>query len=354
MLGEVEIGSNTYPLDALARSRLGIPFTVAFGSLAVLVAVLDFARVGLHETGVPYNYPLLLGVVYLVVAASVLKRYYAILDRAKAEIVDVLERTAVDGPLFDRDSDVEPETVVREMDGVLEWSFRPAYVLGGGLIGGAFAVAVVWWLGALEYYPYVLSVFLYGAGHGLFYAPVLGTLVLVWQTSTKYIVDIDILDPDGVGGYQRVGDGIVSLITYGILLVTLDALILSSVTFLDEPAFQLAVGALYVGMMVFLLGVAVVGTVRLRRQLLEVREWKTSVLRTQFSAVERQYYAKLDRGESPEPESQHIDAMTTMFDQLQSMELWPINLVSLARLGASAGSSAVIVGYQFGLYEIPV
>lgn len=341
-----------YALDSLVRRRLGVSFAVAFGGLALGVAVLDYLLFG-GDTGIPYDYPLFVGVVYLFVASLVLRRYHTILDAAKTEIVDVIDRTTVDSPLFERESEITPDDIVADIHGLLDWAFGPAFVVGGGVVGGAFAVVLVWALGALEYYPFVLSGFLYGAGHGLFYAPILGTLVLVWRTGTEYIVDVDVLDPDGVGGYQRVGNGIVNLVSYGFVLVALDAVVLSSVTFVDEPVVQLAIVVVYVAMVVALAGVAVGGILLLRHRLLSVREQKTAVLRSEFSAIEERYYDKLARGEPPEPESQHIETMTTMFDQLHSMELWPINLVTMIRLGASAGSSALIVAYQFGLVGGP-
>lgn len=113
---------------------------------------------------------------------------------------------------------------------------------------------------------------------------------------------MDILAPDGVGGYRGVGEAIVDLISYGIFLVTLDFVVLSSVSFLDRPLFRTAAFVIYGLMLGFLLGLTLYGVFSLRKRLLDVRERKTEEMREQFKAVELNYWQKLDRNESPEPD----------------------------------------------------
>jgi hypothetical protein len=42
-----------------------------------------------------------------------------------------------------------------------------------------------------------------------------------------------------------------------------------------------------------------------------------------------------------------------MFDQLHSMELWPINLASFGRLAFSLASSGVVAAYKAGYIPLP-
>jgi len=342
--------SHDYPPDEWFQSRVGTSFTRLFAVTVIAAGVTDLVVFGFPDTGVPFNYPLPLGVLYLLLTVWALRKFHTVLDSAKIDVANVIERTDLESGFYPRESAISPREIARAVDEELDRAFRPAALVLGGLVGGTFAVALMWHLDGFEYYPYVLTTFLYGAGHGLFYAPIGGTVLLVYRTAENYIVDIDVLDPDGMGGYKRVGDGIVYLINLAIVLVTFDFLVLSSVTFVDEPVFQAAIVLLYVGMLAFLLGFAVWGILRLRRQMLDLRERKTAALREEFTAVEDRYYEKLTNGADPEPESEHIETMITMFDELHGMDLWPINLGAMARIATTTAGSAIVAGFQLDVF----
>lgn len=342
-----------YPPDAFFERYIPLSFTWSFILLAIGATVVDYVRVGNPDTGIPYNYPLFAGLVYIVAVLLVLRRYHGIFDETKNELVSIVDRTASESSPFTRDSNLSAGQIEEEMNESIDYWFSMRAIFIGGLIGGVFALAVMWVLDVYDSYPYVLMNYAYGAGHGFFYGPIIGSIILIKRISTRYIVDIDILDPDGMGGYQQIGYSIVTLITYGIFLVTLDFIILSSVSFIERPLFLWAVFALYVLMLAFLLVVTVYGVMFIRRRLLEIRARKTDVMREQFSAIEQRYWAKVQNRQNPEPEAQHIQTLDTMYDQLHSMELWPINLVSLARLGFSLASSGVVAAYKAGYIPVP-
>lgn len=346
--------AHEYPPDVFFKTHLGISFTRLFVFLAVGAAITDYLLVGNPDTGIPYNYPLYVGLLYIIAVLFALRKFHAIFDGAKQELLTILERTTADNAMFERESDITPADINREVNDVMDTAFSPIVILGGGFLGGIFSLAVMWLLDVFHYFPYLTMNYAYGAGHGFFYGPIIGSVYLIYKVSSEYIVDIDVLDPDGVGGYGDIGDAIIDVIILGIILVTLDFIILSSVTFIDEPLFQAAVFGLYALMLLTLLGLAVFGVMRIRKRLLEIREGKTERMREAFKAVEERYWEKLDRGESPHPEADHIETMDTMFNRLHSMELWPINLASLSRLAVSVGSSGAIALYQAGYISIPV
>lgn len=351
--------NHQYPPDKYWKDRFGLSFTWLFILLAFLAMAVSLLRVGNPDTGIPYNYPVYVGFIYIVSVLLILRRFHGIFDETKTELVEVYERTTegnrtTEGePIYERDSEITDEKMREQINELMDYAFHPYLIFLGGLIGGVFALAVMWALDVYDSYPYVMLNYAYGAGHGFFYAPLVGSIVFIKRISNEYIVDIDVLDPDGVGGYRDIGDAIISLIIYGIFLVTLDFVILSSVSFIGRPAFQVAVFSLYLGMLAFLLGLTVFGVYSLRKRLLTIRERKTDFMRRQFETVEARYWKKLQNDEPPDPESDHIQTMQTMFDQLHSMELWPINLASFARLVFSAGSSAAIAAYKAGLIPLP-
>lgn len=345
--------SHDYPPDAYFEERVGVQFTWLFVATVLVAGIVDVLVFGVPETGIPYNYALPVGVLYLIVAVFTLRRFHSILDTAKHEVLSVVERTDLENGPDWRGSDTTPGKIAERSDEVLDRAFRTQNVLGGALLGGAFAVGLMWYLGAFQYYPYVLTAFLYGAGHGLFYAPIVGTVWLIKLTATEFIVDIDVLAPDGMGGYKRVGDGIVNLVVLGIVLATLDFLVLSSVTFVDEPAFQAAALLLYAGMIVTLLVVALGGSLALRHRMLEIRDRRIGRLRREFSNVEDRYYRKLADGEEPEPESEHMETMLRIFEEIDGMDMWPINPGALLRLSSATAGSVIVADIQTGVVTDP-
>lgn len=355
IVGEADFTSedHEYPPDAVFARYAGVSFTWLFVGLAIFAAIVDAIRVGNPQTGIPYNYPLFAGLVYIVAVLFVLRKYHSILDETKLELIRILDRSSAGTVLFDRESDLTTEQINREINYVMSVFFSPAAILLGGLIGGVFTLVVMWVLDVFQYYPYLLMNYAYGAGHGFFYGPIIGSVILIRRVSTRYIVDIDILAPDGIGGYGTVGDAIITLVIYAIVLTTFDFVILSSVSFVDEPLFRAAVVILYVAMILFFLLLTVYGVYKMRNSLLEVRDWKTRRLRDEFKEIENSYWEKVDAIESPEPESEHIETLERMFDRLNTMALWPINLVSLLKLAASTTASAIVVLFQEGYVEPP-
>lgn len=354
-------GSNTastrapeYPPDAYFKRVIGVSFTWLFVALAVVATIGDYLLFGNPDTGIPYNYPLPAGLLYIIAVLFILRRFYATFISAKEELLSIIDRSSADNVVFDRDSDVTPEQINEEVNAVMSVAFSPITILVGGFVGGVFSLGVMWAADVFQYFPYMMMNYAYGAGHGFFYGPILGSVYMIYKLSTEYIVDIDILDPDGVGGYGDIGTAIINLIIYGIFLVTLDFVILSSVTFVDEPVFQTLVFVLYVVMIAFLLGITVLGILSIRRRLLAIRERKTEMMRDEFKSIEERYWRKLEDNVSPQPESAHIDTMETMYNRLHSMELWPINLASLSRLLLSAGSSGAIALYKAGFIGAPL
>lgn len=348
-----ERDEDEYLPDRLLALPAPLSFTRLLVAFAFVAAALDFARIGYANTPIPYNYPLFVGVAYFVAVAWVLRRTFNLFASVKWELVELAERTSVNDVVDIDVYDVPPETIQDEIDGVIEWAFHPVLMLGGAAFGGLFAVSVMWWLGVLDAYPYVIMDFVYGAGHGLFYAPVAGSICLVHRISTRYITDIDILDPDGVGGYREIGNAVVSLVTYGVFLVTLDFVILSSVSFIDQPLFEVAAWALYVGMLGFLLLVTVVGVFLVRRRLLAIRKRKTEKMRRQFTSVEASFWRKQEADESTQEEAVNIVTMYAMFRQLHGMALWPIDIPSLARLVASFTMSLFVAAVEQGYIQLP-
>lgn len=348
-----DVSEQTYPPDEYLELPRPLSFTRVLVGVVFVVVIFEFVIVGNPPTPIPFNYPFYFGVVYLVGAVFVLKRMHSIFDSVKRELVDIAERTDTGDELLTRQSDVTSTQIRKEIECISSCAFHPMVLLAGAAFSGFFAVGVMGWIGVLDAYPYLLMDFAYGAGHGLFYGPLAGAVYLVYKLSNCYIVDIDLLDPDGVGGYRQVGDAIVSLITYGIVLVTADFVILSSVSFVGEPVFTTAVFVIYVAMLGFFAAFTVFGVTLIRRRLLDLREQKTAAMRERFIEVEDRFWEKQRAGVDPQQEADSIRTMQTLFTQLYNMNLWPLNLLSFARLALSTAASLTIAAWEAGVFNLP-
>lgn len=332
--------------------------SLTFLRLAVLVAVggavVDFVVFGLPETAVPYNYPYYVDVVLFVSSAVILRRSHAALDDVKRELMFLADQQ-LEGVSVSLDTDIAPDRIARETEALFDWSFHPVAVTAGGVAGGVLVLGVMAGLGVMESYPYLLMNFAFGAAHGLFIVPTVGAFLFGLNTSRRYIVDISLLDPDGMGGYRRIGDTLVRLSTYGIFVITVDFVILSSVAFTGAARFQQVVVGLYLLLLVALIGGTVFTTLNVRRQLLEIRDREVQQMQLEFYEIEEAYWRKHDEGVDNQTESLKLLTTTAMFDQIVRMSLWPINLYSLARLAASVGMSiGVFLVENLGLLNEPV
>lgn len=330
-----------YPPDRLFHvGGRRISTTVVALALPVVVAALDVMLFGFPETGVPYNYPLFGDVVLVWLAVLFLRLSHRVLWNIGDEFATLI-RLSRGNPVSLVQS-LTPEDIHSDLQNVLYLAYHPVVLVVGAVLGGTFVSAIMHWMGVFEAYPYLGMNFGFGAAHGVFFGPVVGGAYVVVRAYTTYIADINLLDPNGVGGYRQIGNGIVKLATYAIGILTLDFVILSSVTFTAFERFQVVVSALFL----LVLAVVVVGTVTVtvlvRRKLLQVRSEKVSLMRETFADVEREYWRKYRAEENNLPEALNVLSMYAMFYQMSDMDMWPINLYSVVRLGTSVSFSLAV------------
>jgi len=95
------------------------------------------------------------------------------------------------------------------------------------------------------------------------------------------------------------------------------------------------VAALYL----ILLGGLIFGTIFLtlsvRSKLLEIRDMKVAKMQDEFSQIEYKYWQKHDNDSENQSEALQLMTMTSMFNEIRRMNMWPINLYSLVRLGST-------------------
>lgn len=350
MDAELGAGRQAFPPDRRFDLPRGLTVTRAFVLAVAVGAIVDVVVFGLPETPIPSNYPFYGDILLLLFAGWACRRIHTLLDGVKIELVDLV-RLSHEQPLSPPfGAPPAPETVEAEIETILERGFRPAALAAGALLGGALSLGTMAVLGVLWAYPYWVMNFGFGAAHGLFIGPALASIALVYKTSTSYIVTIDVLDPDGVGGYRKIGNTLVTITVYGIAIATLDVLILSSVALLGTPTFHVVVGVLYGLVLASLVLGTLVSAWMIRRRLLSIRDHKVEDMRRRLRDVESRFWSKQAEGQPTQGEALNIVTMNSIFQQLYSMDMWPLNWWSFLKLAASVTVSlTVFLGEAAGL-----
>ncbi len=75
-------------------------------------------------------------------------------------------------------------------------------------------------------------------------------------------------------------------------------------------------------------------------------------MRKHFNEAERSFWKKKLNNKSASREAEEILTMYNMFDHLNQMELWPLNLFSFAKLGLSVASSLIVFAFNIGIVQL--
>lgn len=332
----------TFPPDDLLASVDGrLEFRGAVVLVTLIGATIDVIVFGFPQTTVPYNYPFFVDIFQMTASVIILRRTYAGLQEVKLELMHLADQQLEDVSVG-LETDVSPDRIQNEVDHILSWAYHPIVVCGGAVFGGSVVLVIMATLGVLGNYPYWVMNFIFGAAHGLFIGPAIGGFIYGGLIIRRYIVDINLLDPDGVGGYRRIGDTLVRIVSYGVFLVTLDFIILSSIAFTSAARFQQLIVALYLLELAVLIFGTVFVTLSIRSKLLEIRDVKVNLIQKEFTQLEHKYWQKHDEGLDNQSEAIQLMVMTTMFNEINRMNMWPVNLYSLVRLGSTIGFSLVV------------
>jgi len=351
LLGAVDA---TYPPDRYLDGYGGVTFTRLLIAAVVVVAGIDYLRVDMAATPIPLNYPFYVTLVHLPVAFLLLERYYDILAEVEGELVHLADTPSMER-LYELGIDPpDPERIAAAYDAVLDRAFHPLALGIGAVVGSAVMIVIARAFGLFAVYPHTLTLVALGAAHGLFLFPFVGTLVLAYRMTDSFIQNVDSLDPDGVGGYRRIGDASVTLVVYGIVLMTFDFVTASSATFVPGLDARLAVFGAYGFVLCVMIGMTVVTTYLIRERLLTIRDRKLAVIRWQFRDAEQEFWRRHADDETTDDAAMDVLAMATMYEQLASMNMWPINIASAVKLAVSVTTSLTIVALDLGWLTIPI
>lgn len=331
--------------DNYSVSRLIVYVTL---TIAVLDVILNLGS----STVVPYDYYAIASFIHLIVVAQFFPKTYDIGIMFSEELAEITDSESQSVTAIE--SENTGEDIRTEMQEMFEQAFKLKWVLVGGIITVTIGIIVAYFTGLLGVIDYWLIGALFLFAHGLFFAPAVFGVLIIRKITNEYITDIDVISPDGVGGYEEIGNGIITGASYALFLTTLDFIVISAISYTPNSNLQMIAGAVFGIWVAFVLSYIVYVIVSIRRRLMEIRDKKFQKLKSQFKGTEAAYWNKQSDSEDTQQEALDMMTMRSMFNELNQMDLWPVNIISLAKMSASTTFSIVVFAVDRGIIPSPI
>jgi len=346
-----DVSAHEYPPDRILSALPGLPFSKEITLLQVgttvtiVVALIDYIRLGGSESPVPFNYPFYLDIVFVFVALYVAKSLHKQLDLAKRELIlhAMISEQRENIP----DANIADEEEIRKtFEEPFEWALDPVRMGISGLFVGLFVVAMLFILGVADAYPYLLLSFLYGASHGILIPFLLILPRLLIQVPKRFMNDLNVIDPAGVGGYPEVAASIGKAAWYGTIVVNIDFLILGSAAFLADPRFQRIVVTAYAVELLLLFSFTIGGTFYIKYTLKNIRDDRIRQLQWEFGVNEGLLLSEDENQGEETNQLLKIITYAIVFERLKDMNLMPINMVWWTRFIGSVLATILVIFIQ--------
>jgi hypothetical protein len=286
------------------------------------------------------DYVLWLDLFFFLYASYIMRVIYFDARQTKSELMNRLGLVGLSGKEYDeKDKKLEKY--------IVDIAFNPNYQLIFGFLGGFTVSLIMYYVNVLHDYPYLLFNFLFGFNNGIFIPVAIGGLLLSRNASKNYIKTVDILDPDGMGGFRKFSELFVDVTTMGILFITFDFLIISSAFTRSTDIFKLIV--------VICLLITILGGIFflfsslyiVRKSLLKHRNIKMELIREEYRKIENRFWDKMSKDKDVSSEAVSIPIMSQMFEQMRGMTMWPIDLYMMVKLGIAVITSVSLIALQF-------
>lgn len=320
--------------------------------IAAIVAALDFVIYFNSTTVVPYDYYAIASLLHVVVVAHFFPKTYDIGIMFAEELANITENES--SSLTAIETNITGDTIRGEMQKLLKKAFSFRLILFSGIITAFVGATVAFFTGLLEVIDYWLIGLLFLFDHGLFFVPAIYGVIIVNKMTNEYITDIDVISPDGVGGYEEIGNGIITIASYALFLTTLDFIVISAISYTSSSGIQAIIGIIFIIWLLIVLSMIVYVIMSIRSRLMEIRDKKFQKLRSQFKGTEVAYWNKKSNSQDTQQEALDMMTMRSMFNELNQMDLWPINIISLVKMSASTGFSIIVFAVDRGLIPSPI
>jgi len=340
----MHISQTKNPLDATAQKYFGLNFK-EFGILFIillLVLQLLVSFVAGKLIGTILSYVFWFDFILFIYVFWGLEKIFIDIDTARSDII------------LNQQKDID-EQKIREMDteikGDITSCFDPKKMIVSGILAGLFVLFSIFTLGVSGEYPFHIFNFMFGFFHGFVLYPAAYINKTV-KKLRKNILYIGVLDPDGLGGYRRVGKSLLNVTIIIMMGLTIDFIILSSAMFVTSPLFKISTIISYF-FAIIVITIDLFSTIFIiRNKLLELRDQRIREIGNIFSQIEKNFWKKLSVGEDISKESFAIMGINNIFEQLRRMDMWPIDIISFIKLALSIILSIGVAIIQIKIDDI--
>ena len=201
--------------------------------------------------------------------------------------------------------------------------------LKSGIIGGFFVCLVIYFSGVVEEYPHMIFHFFFGFNHGIGLLIGLKAYSFCKKVGSSYIKTIDILDPDGMGGFKKISKTFENSIFLFIFGIILDTLILYP-TFNDNSDIFKIITKLLLSLTLFISSsILMLSFFRIWKTLEKEKQKKIEFITKYYNEAERRFWKNLSDGSDVSADSLALISMNEMFEKINNVKMWPLYKIFL-------------------------
>lgn len=258
-------------------------------------------------------------ILFLFASVLLRKLYFKIID-VENEVIKRLK--------FYEDEREIPENVIIHAENQLNYIrneiFDLRHILIFGFLFGFFVCIVVIYLNVLDDYPYLIFHFFFGFNHGMGLLICLKGEKLCKTISKNYVKTVDILDPDGMGGFRKLSRFLVNITIYLITVIILDFFILSCTITSNSENFKLVVAICLFLAILISISLLLISFISIRSALVHHKKEKIEYIGKKYNEIESNFLEKLSSNKEASSDALYLLALNDMYELIKNMKMWPL------------------------------
>lgn len=222
------------------------------------------------------------------------------------------------------DSETEFFMANKQLNDIRIKIFNPKNFLKSGIIGGFFVCLIVYFSEVVEEYPYMIFHFFFGFNHGIGLLIGLKVYSFCEKVGSNYIKTLDILDPDGLGGFNKISKTFENSIFLFIFGIILDTLILYPTFNDNSDIFKIITKSLLFLALFISIFIIIISYFRIWNTLEKEKQKKIKFITKYYNEAERRFWKNLSDGSDVSADSVALICMNEMFEKINNVKMWPL------------------------------
>lgn len=221
-------------------------------------------------------------------------------------------------------SEDEINNAKKQLKHIRDEAFNPRNILIFGFIVGFFVSLTVIYLNVLDDYPYLIFHFFFGFNHGMGLLIGLKGYKYCNTISKNYVKTVDILDPDGMGGFRKLSGFFVNATIYLIIVLVLDFFILSCTFTNESKIFTLIVEICLLLAFFTSISILLISFINIRSTLVHHKNKKIKCIGKKYNEIESIFLKKLSDKVDASSDALYLLTLNEMYELIKNMKLWPL------------------------------